>query len=256
MNNRPIKIDYDNKFNLSVFKDSRLKFLLNNNNIQTLKYLCMFKNLYNNGWFEVPFIENKLSWGHERLFIPFTNKLFKILENDINDTSLQLHPLKTERWLSLSDKSFLEDEFGLKKFQYLSYIEVPKNTIHLLKKNSLVFEEQDNNLFDNNETIRIYDKLGRKINDEKDYYKQLLPQYRGKIKKLNINSELNNIPGGRKDKFIFIIKGKVEIKYNEKKYILNKEKSLFFICSNCEIISIDGISRIVNCKYYKVINNA
>ena len=228
MNNRPKKIGYDHKFNLSIFKDSRLKLLLNDNNSKTLKYLDTFETLYDKGWFEVPYTKNQLSWGYEKVFIPFTDKLFKILENDINDTSMQIHPLKTERWLSLSNKSYLEDEFGLKKFQYLNYIEIPKNTIHLLKKGSLVFEEQDNNLFDNNETIRIYDKLGRKVNDERDYYKQLLPQYCGKIKKLNINYELNNIPMEKMDKFIFIIKGKVKVKYKEKTYILNKEKIIIF----------------------------
>lgn len=255
MNNKLIKIDYDNKFNLSAFKTSKLKTLLNDNNKVTIDYLNILESLYSEGWFEVPFTKNQLSWGYEKVFIPFTDKLFKILENDINDTSVQIHPIKNERWLSLSDLSNVEDEKGIKKFPYLCYVDIPKNTIHSLKKGSLVFEEQDNNLFDNNETIRIYDKLGRKVNEEVDYYKRLLPQYRGELKKLKVKSELNNIPLGENDKFIFIISGIVKIKFKDKVQILNKERALFFISSECEIILIDGLSRIVNCKYYKVVNN-
>ena len=149
----------------------------------------------------------------------------------------------------------IEDENGVKEFPYLDYVDIPNNTIHSLKKGSIVFEEQDNNLFDNDETIRIYDKLGRKVNEEKDYYKRLLPQYRGKLKKLKLESELNNISPGNNDKFIFIISGSVKIKFKSKTQVLNKEKTLFFINSECEIVSIDGLSRIVNCKYYGVANN-
>lgn len=255
MSNKIIKINYDNKFNLSAFKDSKLKLLLNDNNKVTLDYLNVLEELYKKGWFEVPFTLNKLSWGCEKVFVPFTDKLFKVLENDINDTSVQIHPIKNERWLSLSNLSNIEDENGVKKFPYLDYVDIPKNTIHSLRKGSIVFEEQDNNLFDNNETIRIYDKLGRKVNKEVDYYKRLLPQYRGDLKKIKVESELNNIPLEENDKFIFIISGNVKIKFKGKSHSLNKEKTLFFISSECEILSIDGLSRIVNCKYYKVVNN-
>ncbi len=252
MINNILNIKFIEKFDLSVYKNSYVKKMLNDNNKVTLDFLDKLQKLYNNGWFEVPYVKNTLAWGEEIVFAPFSDKLFKVLHNNLNDTSLQIHPLKSERWLSLSDSTYVETDKCVQKLCYLDYINIPNNTIHSLKKDSLVFEEQDNNLFDNNETIRIYDKLGRKVNDEIDYYKYLLPLYRGKIKKLDNNLELNNITEKNYNKFIFIIEGNVKIKYKDKIYILDKEKRLFFINKDCQIISIDGLARIISSKFYKV----
>lgn len=45
MSHELIKINYDNKLNLSIFKNSKLKLLLNNNNKVTLNYLEFIKKI-------------------------------------------------------------------------------------------------------------------------------------------------------------------------------------------------------------------
>ena len=116
-----------------------------------------------------------------------------------------------------------EKEYKMKKF---STVNISKNTIHSLKKGSKVFEEQDNNLFDNRETIRIFDFLNRKVDSPQDYLKYLLPQHKDKME-LNGSIESDYTLNG--DKFVFFIEGEIIVEDKGKKFFLTKMKNYIFL---------------------------
>lgn len=242
-----IKIVENKNVDLSIYSDSESIKYLNENNRLTKSNLDYIMELMKKDYFIVPSKIVKQSWGAEKVFYPFSNKLFKVLSTHLGNTSLQLHPLKSEKYLSLSDKTIVLDEsneYDLKKFEF---VDIKKNTIHCLKKDSKVFEEQDNNLFDSNETIRIYDSLGRSTNQPGEYYKYLLPQYKNNMFFDNCYENKYSLDC---DKFIFIAEGKIIIEINNKEIILDKNEELYFISKNVKIKRILGKIRIIDCIYY------
>ena len=66
---------------------------------------CILKSYNENKCFEVPFFIDKLAWGNEKIYYPFTIVLIKVLSNDVGRTSIQFHPLKTECWVALNEKT-------------------------------------------------------------------------------------------------------------------------------------------------------
>ena len=134
----------------------------------------------------------------------------------------------------------------MKKF---STVNIPKNTIHSLKKGSKVFEEQDNNLFDNRETIRIFDSLNRKVDSPQDYLKYLLPQHKDKME---INGSIESDYTLNGDKFVFLIEGEIIVEDRGKKIFLNEKEELYFLKNSIKIKEIKGKVKIINCRYYGV----
>lgn len=246
-----IKIEESKKVNLTIYKSNELKEYLNQNNILSFEKIKEIEDMIKFGYFKVPSVIINQSWGVEKVFLPFSNKLFKVITTNLGNTSIQLHPLKGEKYISLSDSTVLYDgekEINLKKYKYVDII---KNTIHSMNKGSKVFEEQDNVIFDKNETIRIFDSLGRNVNTPYEYYKYLLPQFKNKM----IFSDIpNNDYSEDTDKFIFIIDGSIDIQFNDKLINLNGNEDLFFIRNDIKIEKIIGNYKIIDCIYYKVEN--
>ena len=237
--------------NLDIYKIDKLKEYLNDNNILTTNKIDEIDNGIKKGYFKVPYIFQDQAWGKEKVFLPFSNKLFKIVTTSKGNTSIQLHPLKSEKYISLDDNTLIfseNNEIRLKK--YMS-ADIKRNTIHSMSKDSTIFEEQDNNLFDKNETIRIFDSLGRKVNNPQDYYKYLLPQYKNNIV---ISDIPNNEYDENKDKFIFIIDGSISIKVNNKIINLEGKEELIYLKKDIAIEKIIGKYKIMNCIYYEVEN--
>ena len=237
--------------NLDIYKIDKLKEYLNDNNILTTNKINEIEEGIKKGYFKVPYIFQDQAWGKEKVFLPFSNKLFKIVTTSKGNTSIQLHPLKSEKYISLDDNTLIfsdNNEIRLKK--YMS-ADIKRHTIHSMSKDSTIFEEQDNNLFDKNETIRIFDSLGRKVNNPQDYYKYLLPQYKNNIV---ISDIPNNEYDENKDKFIFIIDGSISIKVNNKIINLEGKEELIYLKKDIAIEKIIGKYKIMNCIYYEVEN--
>ena len=170
-----------------------------------------------------------------------------MLDTNLADTSLQLHPLKTEKYYCLNDNTVITDTTNNIKCKKEEYVSIPNNTIHSLLKGSRVFEEQDNLIFDNVETIRINDKLNRKVSSPQEYVKYLLPQFLKKFSKENL---LNY--NGENSKFIFIADGEVEIECNNEKIILNEKEELYYLSKRVKINKVKGYVRIIECEFYKL----
>ena len=241
------KLDKD----LSLYTNNDLIPYLNEYNQFTINELSLINDLMKQNYFKVPSILINQAWGTEKAFYPFSTKLFKIISNNLGDTSLQLHPIKNEYYISLSDETIVIDEEKEYKMKKFSTVNIPKNTIHSLKKGSKVFEEQDNNLFDNRETIRIFDSLNRKVDSPQDYLKYLLPQHKDKME-LNGRIESDYTLNG--DKFVFLIEGEIVIKDDGKQNSLNEKEELYFFKNSVEIKEIKGKAKIIDCRYYGVNN--
>lgn len=244
-----INITITDEQNFSIYDcDEKL---MNEYNRITKSKIKELKNKITKGFFDVPFIYYDQAWGTEKVFLPFTNKLFKVIETNKGDTSVQLHPLKSEEYVALNDNTIIYDGNNSEKIDKYNSVLIRNNTIHSLYKDSKVFEEQDNNIFDSNETIRIYDKLGRKINEPIDYYKYLLPHIQNKIEHSSRDNNLYN----DKDRFIFIIDGYILIEYNGVEYKLDKEDQLYFLDKNVLIKGVFGNTKISKINYYNMVKH-
>lgn len=245
--NKIYNIKLTKKVDLSIYKDKNLYEMMNEYNKETYKNIDLITEYIKKDFFKVPSIKYSYAWGQEKVFYPFTSKLYKVLETSINDTSIQIHPLKTEKYLSLSDNTIITDKANTVRCKKGEVINIPNNTIHSLLKNSRVLEEQDNLIFDNKETVRIEDKLKRKVSEPQEYIKYLLPQF---LNHFNIE-KLKNY-NGRNDKFIYIADGKVEIEYKGIKISLEENEELYYLSKNVKINKIEGLVKIIECEYYKV----
>lgn len=208
--------------NFDIYKKEQ--DILNDYNKKTLKNLNELEQLIQQDIFEVPSYIRNTIWGYERIFYPFTNKLMKIVVTEKEETSCQIHPRKNEIWYPIKQSTIYDGkkyiEINLNK-----QIIIPKNSIHSMKKGGKIFEVQDNTLYDNDETIRIFDKSGRKVNKKQDYMNYLLPH---NINKIIIKKQVKK--RAKTNFFLFIIKGEGKfrnIKLEENKlYFLKKKKGL------------------------------
>lgn len=246
-----IKIIEKSDKDLSIYTNNDLIPYLNECNQFTVNELSLINDLMKQNYFKVPSILINQAWGTEKVFYPFSTKLFRVIFNNLGNTSLQLHPIKSEYYISLRDETIVIDEDKEYKMEKFSTVNIPKNTIHSLRKGSKVFEEQDNNLFDNRETIRILDSLNRKVDSPNDYLKYLLPQHKNKIE---LNSSIENNYTLNGDKFIFLIEGEIVIKDDGKQNSLNEKEELYFFKNSVEIKEIKGKAKIIDCRYYGVNN--
>ena len=122
---------------------------------------------------------------------------------------------------ALSKKTTYFDGNNWNKLKKYSGIRIPRRTVHSLEKGSYVLEIQDNVIFDNNETIRIKDFLGRKIDNIEDYLKYLIPTKRGIISQLTTKNYLR--VDKNCDNLIFSFEDKTVIKYDgDKEYSIEK----------------------------------
>lgn len=191
---------------------------LNFYNKKTISVIGRIKRSLSLPFFSVPYLDIKKVWGIERIFYCFTDKLFKILYVNFSDTSLQYHVLKNEKWYPL-EKSFINDGKTEWVVNQNMYIDIPKYSLHCIKKGSVIFEVQDNYPFDNIETIRIKDINNRKLAEKSIISKYIKKNYENN---LNIKKRLSNtFINLKRDIFIFSIED-VEIKV----YFLKKKKSL------------------------------
>ena len=87
------KIIKSGKRNIDFYKQEQM---LNSINIVTHKKYNELSEMLKGNFFKVPFFIIDTSWGYEKVYVPFTDKLFKIINTNINNTSIQLHPLKHE----------------------------------------------------------------------------------------------------------------------------------------------------------------
>ena len=245
--NKVYKIDITKDFDFSLYNNTTLLNIMNEYNKITYKNRNIILNLQQQDFFKVPYTEFTYLWGKEKVFYPFSTKLFKVLDTNLADTSLQLHPLKTEKYYCLNNTTIVTDMINDIKCQKGYYINIPNNTIHSLLKGSRVFEEQDNLIFDNAETIRIYDKLNRKVSLPQEYVKYLLPQFLKKFSKENLTNY-----NGKNNKFIFIADGEVEIECNNNKIILTDKEQLYYLNKQVKINKIKGFVRIIECEFYKL----
>lgn len=208
--------------NFDIYKQE--KELLNTYNKKTLKHLNELEQLIQQDIFEVPSYIRNTIWGYERIFYPFTNKLMKVVVTEKEETSCQLHPRKNEIWYPIKP-SIVYDGKEYIETKLKEQIIIPKNSVHSMQKGGKIFEVQDNTLYDNDETIRIFDKSGRKVHKKQDYMNYLLPH---NINKVVIKKHVNK---NMKTKFfLFIIKGEGrfgKIKLEENKlYFIKNSKNL------------------------------
>lgn len=243
--NNCLNIICTNEVNLSLYEKLDLLKIMNPYNQLTVANLDILKKLLKNQYFKVPSKIYLLDWGTEKVFVPFTNKLFKVLETTKGDTSVQLHPLKTEKYFSLSDDTVITNGQESVNLNLGTHIYIPRNTIHCMRNGSKVFEEQDNLIFDNKETVRLYDKLGRKVDTKQDYMKYLLPQFLDKWNTDNIENYTGN-----NNKFVFIEDGIVTIKFGGKIVNLTEREELYYLGNDVEIVKYSGLIRIIECNYY------
>ena len=221
-------------------------FILNDYNNITKKNISDLRELMKKDYFEVPSYVRKTVWGNEIIFFPFTDKLFKIVSTNYNDTSIQLHPRKSEVWYPLINSTIFN---GYKWINVNPNNEViiPKNSIHCMKHNSCVFEVQDNSFFDNEETIRIFDINNRKIENKYEYLNYCLPH---NFNELKIERKYNDIYD-KSDIFLFIIEGNNKI--NGQDLIPNK---LYYIKNNLiKNIRANGSVVAIAAMFINVANN-
>ena len=236
---------------LDIYKNKHLINYMNANNVITVNHIDEIEEGIAIGYFRVPYEFVEQAWGIEKVFLPFSNKLFKIVHTTKANTSVQFHPLKSEKYISLCNNTIIYDDHSKLSLKKYRCADIKRNTIHSMNKDSKVFEEQDNVLFDKNETVRISDSLGRDTNIPQEYYKYLLPQYKGAIKISDIpNDEYDE----KNDKFVFIIDGSIEIKINNKTIILKGKEDLYFFDKKILIEKVTGKYKVMNCVYYRVID--
>lgn len=244
-----LDIKTSKNFNVDIYENKELIKYFNDNNIHTTKIIAELKSIANKPYFLVPYIVNEVAWGYEKVFYPFSTKLFKIINTSKGNTSLQFHPLKNEQYISLCDSTKILDDKNSYNLKNNQFMKIPRNTIHRQLKGSIVFEEQDNIIFDNNETIRLLDDMGRKVNFKNEYYKYLLPQNKNNIK-INKNYTIHNNKDF--DKFVFILDGYIIINDSNEDIILNRTQELYFVNKDTKIKDIVGNVYITDCIYYEV----
>lgn len=208
-----ITFDRTDEVNIDIFR----KFEdFNEYNNYTKKSIKIIENLLKKEYFEVPFYKRQLCWGEEIVFFPFTDILFKIVCTSHNDTSIQLHPRKNETWYPLKTTTIFNGKKWISVPENKKIV-IPKCSVHCMKVNGMVFEVQDNSLFDNEETLRIFDVNGRKIDN---YLNYVLPH---NLNELRIEDYNKNIISD-KDILLFLISG--DNYYGENKLESNK---LYFV---------------------------
>ena len=229
-----------NKIDLSIYSET---FEFNEYNIKTKDNLSMISELLEKDYFEVPYYIRKRKWGEEKVYLPFTNKLFKVINTSFNDTSVQLHPSKTEVWYPLKNSNIYNGKEWI-NVGTTNKIIIPSHTIHCMKRGSIVFEEQDNNFLDNNETIRLFDINKREIKNKYEYINYILPQHKNKMLiTINKNIMTNN------DFYLFVIDGINKIK--EK--VLDKNKLYYVKKELLNDLVINGNVIISEAIYYKMV---
>lgn len=235
--------------NLNVYKDKNYKVLLNEYNKNTLNKLDFIENSIKLPYFEIPTYTKKTVWGQETIFIPFTDKLFKIVDTYIDDTSIQLHPLKNEKWFPLKETIIYNGKEWI-TVNSSDMVNIDSKSIHCMKKGGIVFEIQDNIIFDDKETIRIFDVNNREIADEKTILKNTMPQIMNNVEiiKNKIINKINN----QNDLFIFCIAGEIKLKINGKNIHLNNRKLYYINQKYVKFIEISGICAMCTAKYFEV----
>ena len=238
------EIGYSSLFNKELYLNPKINRLFNEVNTYTLKNIGKVCELYGNKVFKVPSYIKECAWGSEKIFLAFSNKLFKVIDTSKSDTSIQLHPLKKEIWYPLK-QSVINDGKKDIVVDTINEIIIKENTVHSLRKNSVVFEVQDNTLFNHLETIRIYDESNREIHED-IFYSHNMPMFRNKIKIIKrINSKKCIL---KNNSFIFSFS---DVKVlNDKEYKINKNE-LWYLSKGTEILD-DGDYLVINCKFFKI----
>lgn len=227
--------------NLDVYKNPLYINNLNEYNLHSYENIELIKELLKNDYFIVPSYTKKTEWGDEIIYYPFTNKLFKVINTYINDTSIQVHPLKCEKWYPLKESNIF-DGYKWIPVNKTKIVDIKRNSIHCMKKNGKVFEIQDNNLFDKRETIRIYDVNNRPIDTSQNILNNTMPNNKNNVLIIDNNLKLESLY----DILLYIIDGNAyinnkKIKSNTLYYIKNK------LISN---IRINGIFAYEEANYY------
>ncbi len=238
------EIGYSSLFNKELYLNPKINKLFNEVNTYTLKNINKVCKLCSNKIFKVPSYIKECAWGNEKIFLTFSNKLFKIIDTSKNDTSIQLHPIKKEIWYPMKE-SIINDGKKDIVVNTTDEIIIKENTVHSLRKNSVVFEVQDNTLFNHLETIRIYDVSNREIHEDR-FYSHNMPMFRNKIKIIKrINSKGCIL---KSNSFIFSFSNIKVI--NDKEYKINKNE-LWYLSKGTEILD-DGDYLVINCKFFKI----
>lgn len=252
MINDLLKFDITEKFSLDIYNKNYYN-VFNDYNKVSFDNKQRIQELYNKSeCFEVPYLENNLAWGKEKVYYPFTSTLVKIIETDKGRTSVQFHPLKEENWFSLNDITKYYDGNKWTKLSRFEGIRILPNAIHSLEQKSFVLEIQDNNLFDQKETMRIKDFFNRKVDQEEDYIKYLMPTKKGKILTITNNDYIPN--DNSVDYLVFPLEKVVTVKYDNIEYDLKKQ-NLYFVKKGFKTIDNSNKSICIRCNYYEKKNN-
>lgn len=238
------EIDYSSFFDKEIYLNPKINILFNEVNKYTIENIDKICELYNSKIFKVPSYIKECAWGSEKIFIAFSNKLFKVINTYKNDTSLQLHPLKKEMWYPIK-KSIINDGKKDIVVNTTDEIIIKENTVHSLRKGSVVFEVQDNTLFNHLETIRIYDESNREIHEDR-FYSHNMPMFRNRIKIIKRFYVKKCIL--KNNSFIFSFSD-VRV-LNEKEYKINKNE-LWYLSKGTHILN-DGDYLVISCKFFKI----
>ena len=218
--------------------------LFNDINKYKMSKISDLQKLLKKDAFLVPYYVLDTAWGNEKIYMPFTSNLFKIITTSINDTSVQIHPLKNESWYSLNDVEVYDGK-NILKIGKNHKITIRKCTVHSLKKGGRVFEVQDNIPFDYDETLRIYDSSNRSIQPSKFNAYSFIHDDKIKIE----NNEMFHKKCSIRNSFIFA-KEPLEIRVKSKKIKINKE-DLWYVKGEFEIIDNIKEAIVIPAKYYK-----
>ena len=75
------EIGYSSLFNKELYLNPKINKLFNEVNTYTLKNINKVCKLCSNKIFKVPSYIKECAWGNEKIFLTFSNKLFKIIEH-------------------------------------------------------------------------------------------------------------------------------------------------------------------------------
>lgn len=233
---------------LDIYKDKKIYSLFNDYNVKTSLNVEKIEKLLCKGVFKVPYYEKETAWGYETIYFPFTNKLFKIINTKYNDTSLQLHPIKNEIWYPLKDVVINDGIRDINVDKSIT-INIPSRTVHNLLKDSIVFEVQDNIVFEYDETYRIFDKCNRDIQLDKFNAFHFLNN--NKIDLINDKLIIKK-QKLKTDCFIYSKEMDVLIKYNNKQKLIKKNELWFLSKETIILNNIEDVI-IVESKYIRYI---
>ena len=231
---------------LELYKDRKIKKIMNTINQKTSTNIELIEKILSKKVFKVPYYEIDTSWGTETIYLPFTNKLFKVISTKYNETSLQLHPIKNETWYPLKNVIINDGEKNI-PINKNTIIIIKSNTTHNLLKNGLVFEVQDNIPFDYTETYRIYDKCKREIHESKFNAYHFLKNHTIDLKE---DSLLVKAQVLEKDSFIYSKTNDIRIEYDGKSMRINK-KELWFLSKNTKIVNDISNTILIEAEYIK-----